>query len=59
MNLKIYSNFDLNHPCSFFYIRKSLYFLYARINEKAANQKANVMWRHIEVIFVRTISDFQ
>ena len=47
MNFKIYSNFDLNHPVAFFYFWKSLYFLYARVDEKAANQKASVRWRHI------------
>ena len=33
--------------CSFFSIQKSLYILYARVDEKAANQKASVRWRHI------------
>ena len=44
MNLKIYINIDLNH---FLSIRKSLYFLYTRVDKKAANQKASVRWRHI------------
>ena len=47
MNLKIYSNFDLNHPVAYFPFGNHYTFLCVRVDEKAANQKASVGWRHI------------
>ena len=46
MNLQIYGNCDFNHPVAYFAIQKSLYFFCARVDEKAANQKVSVRWRH-------------
>ena len=52
LNLKIYRNFDLNHPVAYFPFRNLYTFC------KAANQNASVKWCHISVIFARTIFDF-
>ena len=46
MNLRIYSNFDLNHLVAYC-LFGNLYTFYERVGEKAANQKASVRWRHI------------
>ena len=47
MNLKIYSNFDLNHPVAYFPFLNVYTFHMQRVDEKAPNQKASDRWRHI------------
>ena len=51
--------FHSDHPVTYFPFVNP-YTFYARVVvEKSVNQKASVRWRHIWIIFARTISDFQ
>ena len=47
MNLKIYSNFVLNHLVAYFPFRNLYTFCMPRVDEEAANQKTSVRLRHI------------